>query len=63
MSLLYTFLPYLEDYILQINNLWLSDLVLCTTILVLHIGRIPPHNDNYNNNTSTGRTRRTRKKK
>ena len=27
MSLLYTFLPYLEDYILQINNLWLSDLV------------------------------------
>jgi hypothetical protein len=30
-----------------------------TTILVLHIGRIPPHNDNYNNNTSTGRTRRT----
>lgn len=46
----------------NIINLWLSDLVLCTTILVLHIGRIPPHNDNYNNNTSTGRTRRTGKR-
>src|SRR6266702_5419874 len=41
----------------------LIDLALRTTVLVLHIDHIPPHNDNYNNNTSTGRTRRTGKKK
>lgn len=28
---------------------------------VLHISHIPPHNENYNNNTSNGRTRRTEK--
>jgi len=29
----------------------------------LHISHIPPHNDHYNINTSSGRTRRTVKKK
>jgi len=41
----------------------LSGFTLHTTILFLHISHIPPHNDHYNINTSSGRTRRTVKKK